>query len=281
VTESIGRPVVRRGALFSLGLVAMLSGIGAVAPSLAPAARAQQSRSCVNDPDYGYSLGMEITPPKGAAQDNDARGTRPDIYIPTVNAECQRIESVYGTGVLGQSSPGHQPGRAGADGHSMDAFDHLKPKLGEPCVGPARTTLTVLAARTPAPMWLPAPRSAPALDGAWTCGGITPFLTFGDIRISYEAGWADVDPKTNWNDLAAAAGGQVHTILGRSALVQPAVTTDGNNQVLIVVGDTLIRVASPSTVPMDRLVGLALSLRITQPVNTALDADSYLTAQGK
>ena len=125
------------------------------------------------------------------------------------------------------------------------------------------------------PLWLPAHAGKPLSVSAWTCGS-TPFLTFGDVVVSYEAGWAGVDIDKKWIALATDVGGEVHTILGRPALIQPAVNATGYNQVLIVIGDVLIRVSSASTVSIARNVALAKTLNLNDPVRTIDDARQYL-----
>jgi hypothetical protein len=88
------RRLLRHGAWASIGFVLALVAVGVTAPAvLVPAAQAEQARSCVLNGDYGWTRAMELS---GQAQDNDARGTRADIYIPTSGAQCQRVASVYG-----------------------------------------------------------------------------------------------------------------------------------------------------------------------------------------
>ncbi len=150
-----------------------------------------------------------------------------------------------------------------------EEFISLPVTPGEPCFGAQRFSLPELALRADAPIWLPNAQDASitTLTGAWTCGGNTPLLTFGDITISYENGWDGVDSEKKWTGFVEYYGeGRVETILGIPALVQPKSENVTNPEVLVIVDGTLIRLRGSLHVSVEQLVNVANSIDLTNPV---------------
>jgi hypothetical protein len=143
-------------------------------------------------------------------------------------------------------------------------------KRGEPCPDARRYSLEDLAARADAPIWLPDTQvaSRATLTGAWTCaGGDTPILSFGQLIVSYEPGWSDVDVEEKWTELVKELGeGSVQTIQSRPALVQPVTQASPRGQVLLVVDGVLIRVLGDGSLPVEQLVDVARSIDLEHPV---------------
>lgn len=159
---------------------------------------------------------------------------------------------------------GHQPvkSKANTDGD----FISLPIKPGEPCYQARKASLEEVAAAADVPVWMPhSPLASPeTLTGAWTCGGDTPVLTFGQVTVSYESGYGAPLP---WERKAKDSHGYVATILGRDSLVDPAEPGQPNGEVMVVVDDgVLIRVVADSTVATDDLVAVADSIRLDSPV---------------
>jgi hypothetical protein len=106
------------------------------------------------------------------------------------------------------------------------------------------------------------PSDSYTLTDAWTCAD-TPVLLFGNIQVSYESGWEQVPVPDKWRDLAEDYGGHVDVISGRPALIQSSEETKDDNQVLVVVGDTLIRALALPDVPIGDLEALVASIDMT------------------
>ncbi|MBA2716432.1 MAG: hypothetical protein H0U51_05150 [Propionibacteriales bacterium] len=175
------------------------------------------------------------------------------------------------TGVLeGAGGTNSSPPAAIAPGSDEGDFISLPVKPGEPCFGAQQFSLPELALRADAPIWLPNTQDASirTLTGAWTCGGSTPLLTFGDITISYEGGWDGVDPEKKWTSYVKYYGeGRVETILGIPALVQPKSEEVTNPEVLAIVDGTLIRLHGRADVSVEQLVEVAKSIDLNDPVS--------------
>lgn len=136
---------------------------------------------------------------------------------------------------------------------------------GEPCPNAVHSPLTNLAAAAKQPIWLPS-KLPSAVTDAWSCGrGSAPVLMFGNVQVSYEPGWANVDLDQKWADYIAEDGGYTTTVGGRTALVHEATDAAPNNEVMLVKGDTLIRLLSVRTVPITKLVNLAKSFDLATP----------------
>ncbi len=156
---------------------------------------------------------------------------------------------------------------------------HLRP-LGRPCPGATHAAISQLAAMSSVPIWLPK-NDISKVTNSWSCGNV-PVVMLGDVKISYEPGWGDVDIPAKWHALIADYGGHVTTVAGHEALVQPAdapsdstftidgvpVSTKGGtrNQIMVVDHGTLVRLLSTRDVSMSRLLALAKALDFSEPV---------------
>lgn len=172
------------------------------------------------------------------------------------------------------ATPGRQgsaptPARSGETAPSVEdngGFIALPVKPGEPCWQAQRRSLQELAALADVPVWMPhsARASAETLTGGWACGIDTPVLTFGPVTVSYESGYRT---PLDWQRKAKDTGGYVETILGRSALVDPAEADEPAGEVMVVVDDgVLIRVVGDRDVPVADLVEVANSIDLDAPV---------------
>lgn len=159
-----------------------------------------------------------------------------------------------------------EPAQATSQETRNSDFISLPVKPGEPCWHARRWTVEGLAAVADVPVWMPhsTRASRKTLTGAWTCGGDTPFLTFGPVTVSYESGYRT---PLDWKRKAADTGGYVATVLGRQALVDPAEGDDESGEVMLVVdGGILIRVIGDRDVPAADLVAAAASIDLRTPV---------------
>jgi hypothetical protein len=86
---------------------------------------------------------------------------------------------------------------------------------------------------------------------------------FGQVQVSYESGYGNLEIPEKWESLAEDYGGSVEVLLGRPALVQG---TTPNHQVLVEVDRTFIRALSVGSVPIERLTELVASIGLTHPV---------------
>jgi hypothetical protein len=139
--------------------------------------------------------------------------------------------------------------------------DFVSPRVfGQPCAGEtAGLNLTDLRSRTEVPIY--APRDG-VLTGSWACGS-TPVLFYDNaIEVSYEAGWRDVQIPEKWEALAKDRGGRIETVAGRSAYVNQPDESTPRRQILIVEGDTLIRLLADRKVSEPELVKIASSLEL-------------------
>lgn len=131
---------------------------------------------------------------------------------------------------------------------------------GTPCVGATKVQLAQALAAAKTPIWLPDGRQQ--LSAAWICGGQTPAFTYGTTTIFFEPGWGDVDIAAKWADLADDYGGRIEQINGQLALIQPATSPGTKSQVMIVHGDTLIRLLGEEGTRVDEAVALANSMKL-------------------
>lgn len=137
---------------------------------------------------------------------------------------------------------------------------------GEPCINAVMlpSNVTMIRAAVPLPVWA-APPEVAKVTRAWACGGTTPVLMYGDIQLSFEAGWSGVDIPEKWAALAADYGGRTDVIQGYQAYVKEP-TADGENQeIMIVHGDTLVRLLATGAVPPADLIDLANELELPEP----------------
>ncbi len=135
--------------------------------------------------------------------------------------------------------------------------------VGEPCEGARHSDLPNLD--TSVPVWLPADR---APSSAWTCGqegqGL-PVLMFGDIQVSYEPGYDQVEPTQYVETVAKEFGGYTMKLGDHTAAVVPSVGGDVNHEVDIVVNGTMVRLLAEASTPIDDVVALAKSLQLPNP----------------
>lgn len=170
----------------------------------------------------------------------------------------QGVTSGSGSPSVAPSDEPRNDGTAGYNGAGV-----VEP--GEKCSGAVEAAPAELALSAQQPIWLPAVTQFQVTD-AWACGqGSAPILMFGEVQVSYEEGWSDVNVKQMWADLTAEDGGYVTDVAGISTLVHEATKDAPNNEVMLVKNDTLIRLLSTGNVPIDDLVSLAKSLNLTAP----------------
>jgi hypothetical protein len=159
-------------------------------------------------------------------------------------------------------------GALGHDGHERDSSSPMKSsndsiaapiKEGEPCVGARSVPLNKLGGLANVPVWQPHPKDL-QLTGAWTCIGDTPVLSFGDVNVFYEAGWGGVDVKAKWASLAKDLGGTVEDINGTPAYVEPVANGSTKPQIMLVHGDTLVRVLGAPKSDISELRDIAASI---------------------
>jgi len=144
----------------------------------------------------------------------------------------------------------------------------------DPCFGAEQADLLDLPERVAAvgPIFMPTSRQASALNLAstQTCEG-SPMVVLefaSGISISYEPDWGSVDAEAQWAGLIEQAGdGHIETILGQPALIQPTSEARPRSQIMIVRGDTLIRLLADASVPVEDLIAAAKSLSPADAVN--------------
>lgn len=100
------------------------------------------------------------------------------------------------------------------------------------------------------------------MKGYWLCAGKMPAVTFRGGAVYYEPGWAGVDVEQKWADLISDVGGRTVDIRGHLALVQPATGEETKPQVMIVIGDTLVRLLGPVGGSSEPLLTIADSLSL-------------------
>lgn len=172
--------------------------------------------------------------------------------------------SLNGEGDIGQRNTASQPEqqRQAVPSNVPDSMISGLVEPGEPC-NEAKHADSIAELNSNVPVWAPANAT---LTDAWTCGGV-PVLLYGDIQISYQGGWGNIDPEQKITDWAADDGARVETILGRPAEVHPATATGPRNSVLLFVDKTLIVVTAKPGVPIEKLVELTRSIQL--PPNLA------------
>ncbi|NYD42692.1 hypothetical protein [Nocardioides panaciterrulae] len=145
----------------------------------------------------------------------------------------------------------------------MDAFltrADLKP--GQPCANAAQVAVDEAAASSDKPDWLPLSEGRPT--DAWTCGQ-APYFGFGQgaqaVFVTLESGWAGFDPSTGFDDLLGP-GGSIQELHGNPMLIQPAVSSEYSNEVIVVHDDEAVKLLSASGVSIDKLVGIAHAFAI-------------------
>lgn len=137
---------------------------------------------------------------------------------------------------------------------------------GEPCIGAKHSPPGQLVGMADSPVFLPH-RDVSAVKDAWTCGDPrSPVFLLGDIEVTFETGWGDLDPQAKLSDLATDYGGSVTVIQGLPAWVAASSKIAANDEVLLVKGDTAIKLIAEGSVPIDQLVTLANSLDLSGPV---------------
>lgn len=148
---------------------------------------------------------------------------------------------------------GHAPVGDSADGPPVR-------EVGEPCPGPRRTLdLATVLAGSEVVVHLP---STGRLTRAGLCGD-TPVLLYDDaVEISYESGWAQVDPAVKWAALSRDNGGRTEQVAGRPAYVRPPAGPDEHATVLMLSRDVLVRLLGKPGVPVERLVELGSSIAL-------------------
>ncbi len=127
---------------------------------------------------------------------------------------------------------------------------------GTPCPM-AKHAATVAGLHAKVPVWTPAHA---VLSDAWTCGQ-TPVALYGNIQVSYQEGWNDVNVVAKWNDLVSDYGGTVETVLGQPAYVHAATADAPRNNVMVVINGTLISISAKPGVSINALVALGNSLK--------------------
>lgn len=142
---------------------------------------------------------------------------------------------------------------------------------GQHCFGVKSVPVSKLTAIAKVPIWLP-DNNVSAVTDSWKCGGTpqaggVPVVMIGDVQISYEPGWADVDVPAKWHDLVDDYGGYTVMIAGHEALVQPGSIAHGTyNQIMIVHHGILVALLSKADVPMSTLLNDAKALNFNKPV---------------
>lgn len=136
--------------------------------------------------------------------------------------------------------------------------DHLPvTQPGEPCAE-ARHASSVAGLATAIPIWEPV---GERLTGAWTCGDV-PVLMYGGVQVTFETGYARVDPATKFPRMVATDDGHVQTINGRLAYVHPADARGPRNGVWILAGDYSIGLTAKPEVGIARVLQVANEIHI-------------------
>ncbi|MGI8522192.1 MAG: hypothetical protein ACR2K3_02630 [Nocardioides sp.] len=138
--------------------------------------------------------------------------------------------------------------------------DVLNPALGvvgpgQPCPG-AQHADTAAQLKTDVHIWEPKNEK---LTDAWTCGS-TPVLMYGDVQVSFEAGWGDVVPNAKWAQMVEDFGGSIDAILGRPAYVHAADESGPQDTVMMVAQGELVRLIATKDVPISELTRLAADI---------------------
>jgi hypothetical protein len=138
---------------------------------------------------------------------------------------------------------------------------------GERCIDAVEGSPSELAVASGTNVWLPPATSEHKVTDSWACseGGAPVLLLDGDIQVSYEAGWSDVDREKKWRDLNADQGGDVQRINELPTLVHEGNEKAPYNQVMFVIDDTLVRLLSQKDAPIEALVSLAGAIDVKDP----------------
>ena len=128
-------------------------------------------------------------------------------------------------------------------------------------MGAQRTSLAELPLQSDVPVWLPGDTSPPT-TGAWLCAANIPALTFDTGAVFFEPAWRGVDVEKKWVALINDYGGYTVPINDHSALVHPSTGPNIKPQVLIVKGDTLVRVLGARGAAVEPLLAIAESLSL-------------------
>lgn len=135
---------------------------------------------------------------------------------------------------------------------------------GTPCVGAEEASASELEQRGSAPYWTPSPQG-PEVKQTWLCAGQVPALTFDAGTVFYEPGWANLNAPKKLAELAADYGGYTEDINGRLALIQPATDAGTKPQIMLIHGNTLVRILGAPDAPIDGLLEIAMSLELDRP----------------
>lgn len=165
--------------------------------------------------------------------------------------------------VAGDSPEQDNPAANGRPGDSNSNVDGIDIPYEFPCTQATKVPMAALLQEARVAVTASTPEGAD-FTGAYFCLGSpdTPALTYGDVVVSYEAGWGDVDIEDKWNALIRDEDrGYVETFGNDLALVRPVGEQDKIlPSVLIVRGDTLIRVQGKPGAPIEPLVDVASHL---------------------
>lgn len=161
------------------------------------------------------------------------------------------------------ASNGDQSQVSSAASEPEDGIGVVAP--GTPCPKAVHGDPLKLAAVSEAPVYLPRD-GAEQVTGAWRCGD-TPVLMFGNVQLSFESGWGNVQVPEKFDDLARDYGGSVETIQGLPAWVAPSSAAASNSEVLMVKDGAAIRLLARRGVPIGDLVALASILDLEAPIS--------------
>lgn len=175
-------------------------------------------------------------------------------------------------------SPGQVAGAGlgpqGSTQHSApQGSEFVMPSIppGQPCAYAHGVTLAQLPTLVASPVWMPdtADASVSNLAGAWVCTGDGALTFANGVTVTYESGWSGVpDPAAKWAEIVAQRkAGSVGTVLGQSALLGPPGSAYPFGEVLVVVdGDTLMRLWGNGKLPLTQLIDIANSINPQQPL---------------
>lgn len=176
---------------------------------------------------------------------------------------CGGIAAVLAT--AGGDSQAAGPRRAAAATSGADPRPHgdfLPVKQpGEPCEM-ARHASSVAGLETNIPIWA---ALGEHLTDSWTCGSV-PVLMYGGVQVTFENGYAKVDPATKFPRMVASDGGRVETINGRLAYVHPADARGPRNGVWILAGDYSVGVTAQPEVGIARVLQIASEIHIPDSI---------------
>ncbi|MFS3130768.1 hypothetical protein ACLM5J_20365 [Nocardioides sp. Bht2] len=143
-------------------------------------------------------------------------------------------------------------------GDGSDSIELLKP--GEPCIGAQKISLAAaddlaLSSKIPLPAF-----ARDSVTETWRCAGDTPAFSFGATTMTLESGWSNVEPREKFSSLAATWGGKVTTINGVPALVEAPTQEGTKPHIMMLVGDTLVRLLGVPNGSIDAAVAVAEQL---------------------